>query len=311
MDIKMRTAAVLATLLLAGAVASCGSNGVGSEDAKEAEVGEAASVDAETTRGDVDCDAKALGEDRETEFIDAYYVVDGQLGDLCFGDEDPTVTEAWESLTAITPPDQLNDLALFAGFVVPEGAEADEASTTTLAFVNAIDDEGTAFQMSVNLDAYDEEPEEADLTMAHEFSHVFTATQSQLDRSPEAFDACTTYLTSDGCYRPDSLMAAWIDRFGSSDDLAGVDPENEAEIDDGAELCAADPSFLGPYAASSPEEDFAESFAAFVYRVEAPTPEVEEKLDWLADQPGLVEFRDRAVEAGQGPLEGTFEVCGS
>jgi hypothetical protein len=106
-------------------------------------------------------------------------------------------------------------------------------------------------------------------------------------------------------------MAAWIDRFWKPDDLARVDPDEDVGIDDGADLCAADPSFLGPYAASTPEEDFAESFAAFVYQVEAPTPEVQEKLDWLADQPGLAEFRDRAVAAGRGPLEGSFEGCGS
>lgn len=70
------------------------------------------------------------------------------------------------------------------------------------------------------------------------------------------------------------------------------------------------PGFLGPYSASNPEEDFAETFSAFVYRLEATTPEVQAKLDWMADQPGLVEFRDRADAAGLGPLPNRFEPCG-
>lgn len=271
---------------------------------------ETAGIDPELTRDDVDCDAEALGEDEQTQFVDAYYVVDGTLGAVCFGEADPTMTKAWRSLAAITPPDQLNDLALFAGFSSNGGAE-EETQGTTLAFVNVIDDEGSAFQMSVNLDAYDEDPDQAALTMAHEFSHVFTATGGQLDRSPEAAESCDTYFNGEGCYLPDSLMAAWIAEFWGPDQLASVDPNKDVGIDDGAELCSRDPGFLGPYAATTPEEDFAESFSAFVYRVEAPTPEAQAKVDWFAEQPGLAEFRDRAVAAGAGPLQGAFEGCGS
>lgn len=303
---------VLAALVVLGlGLAACGSTGSDGTHARKGTPSvETGGIDPSLEREDVDCDAEALGDDETVQFIDAYYVVDGTLGAVCFGDEDSTMAEAWRSLATITPPDQLNDLALFAGFGTPGGKE-EEVSGTTLAFVNVIDDEGTAFQMSVNLDAYDEDPDEAALTMAHEFSHVFTAIPSQLDRSPDAAEGCTTYFNGEGCYLPDSLMAAWIAEFWGPDDLAEIDPNKEVGIDDGAERCAADPGFLGPYAASTPEEDFAESFAAFVYRVEAQTPEAQAKIDWFADQPGLAEFRDRAVDAGKGPFEGTFEGCGS
>ncbi|MGN6692744.1 MAG: hypothetical protein ACTHN0_01075 [Aquihabitans sp.] len=236
-------------------------------------------------------------------------MVDGTLGAVCYGDADPPIAKAWTSRATITPPDQLNDLALFAGFGT--SGEDEESQGTTLAFVNAIDDEGTAFQMSVNLDAYDEDPDEAALTMAHEFSHVFTATASQIDRSPEAVESCDTYFNGEGCYLPDSLMAEWIAEFWKPEDLAKVDPDADVGIDDGAELCSRNPGFLGPYAATTPEEDFAESFSAFVYRVDARTPEVQAKIDWFADQPGLLEFRDRAIAADKGPIEGSFEGCGT
>lgn len=302
---------VVAALALSGCGSSGGDDAGGRAERRPTGGGvETGGIDPSLTREDVDCDAEALGEDDQTQFFVAHYVVDGDLGARCFGDEDPTIAKAWRSLATITPPDQLNDLALFAGFGTGGGAD-EETSGTTLAFVNVIDDEGTAFQMSVNLDAYDDDPEEAALTMAHEFSHVFTATASQLDRSPGAAEGCTTYFNGEGCYLPGSLMAEWIAEFWSPEDLAAIDPNAEVGVDDGAELCAADPSFLGPYAASTPEEDFAESFAAFVYRVEAKTPEAQAKVDWFADQPGLLEFRDRAEAAGKGPLEGSFEGCGS
>lgn len=320
-----RTVAVLAGLVLvASACGSEGSDGAeaGVDDTVEevvddtaadetepdgAEPGEAGGIDPSLTRDDVDCSEEGLG-DAGVQFFDAYYVVDGNLGALCFGEEDPTMVTAWEQLAAITPPGQLTDLGLFAGFTSSEGEE-EETGGTTLAFVNVIDDEGTAFQMSVNLDAYDEDPEEAALTMAHEFSHVFTATSSQMDRTDEAIQACDTHFNGEGCYLPDSLMAEWIERFWTPEELAQIDPNEEASIDDGEQRCAVNPGFLGAYAASTPEEDFAETFSAFVFGVEAPTPEVQEKLDWFAEQPGLAEFRDRAEAAGQWPLAGNFEGC--
>ena len=315
--VRVRVLGAAVVLLVSVGLAACGSSEAGSSGSSGTSASqgtdgavETGGIDASLTRDDVDCDAEALGEDDATQFFDAYYVVDGTLGAVCYGEEDPTMAKAWTSLATITPPDQLNDLALFAGFG-SAGGEDEESKGTTLAFVNVIDDEGTAFQMSVNLDEYDADPDQAALTMAHEFSHVFTATSSQLDRSPEAAEDCATYFNGEGCYLPDSLMAAWIDEFWGPEALAGVDPTKDVGIDDGAELCASDPSFLGPYAATNPEEDFAESFSAFVYRVPAPTPEVQAKYDWFADQPGLVEFRDRAEEAGKGPLDGTFEGCGS
>jgi len=70
-----------------------------------------------------------------------------------------------------------------------------------------------------------------------------------------------------------------------------------------------DPSFIGSYAATNPEEDFAESFSAFVFRLEVE-PGMDEKMAWFEDQPGLVEFRDRASAADLGPLRNAFGGCG-
>lgn len=276
----------------------------GSDDGAQAEA-DAGHVDASLDRDDVDCSAEGLGSSSETDFSTANVVVGGSLGAACLGKQDATLVAAWEALATITPPLQLADLALFGGFAVP-----DDSDEVTLAFVNVIDDEGSAFQMSINLQAFNDDADEALLTMAHEFSHVFTGLSTQLDRSDEAFDSCDTYLAADGCYRQSSLMYQWIQEFWGGGLIEQIDPYEEASGAEGQERCDLNAGFFGAYAASNPEEDFAESFAAMVMRVEASTPEQQSKLDWLSAQPGLVEFRERAVAAAVGPLANTFDECG-
>ncbi len=269
------------------------------------DTGRAGGIDLTLTRDDLDCSEDGLGSTEETTFWVAHVVVDGALGAVCFGDEDPTLIDAWEALSVITPSLQLTDLGLFGGYL--SGESGDEI---TLAFVNALDDDGTLFQMSVNLDEYDQDGNEALLTMAHEFSHVFTALPTQIDRSAEALDSCDTYFNGEGCYEPDSLMYQWIVQFWGDGLIDEIDPFADATGEGGQQRCDVEPAFFGAYAASSPEEDFAESFSALVFQLEPTTVEQQDKLDWMVAQPGLAEFRDRALAAGIGPLENNFDACG-
>lgn len=265
--------------------------------------------DGSPTRSDVECDAEALGDDDTAQFSVANFVVDGELGAVCFGDADSddanVVAEAWRQLAVIAPQGQLGDLGLFGGF---QGD--DSADEVTLAYVNTIDDDGTLFQMSINIQSSIDDPDELLLTMAHEFSHVFTGLNTQLDRSDEAFDRCDTYFNGEGCYLPDSLMFAWIQEFWANGLIDEIDPEVEASIADGQDRCDRNAGFFGAYAASNPEEDFAESFSAYVFRIEPATDAQRAKLDWIGQQPGLAEFRDRAIAADLGPSENRFDSCG-
>jgi hypothetical protein len=257
-------------------------------------------------RAEIDCSQEALqGGDEEFVFTSAYVVVNGELGGRCFGIDDDAILEAWNALATITPEGQLGDVVLFGGFE-PDGEVAEE----TLAFVNAVDSAGSGFQMSINTVDAIADPDELLLTLAHEFTHVFTATPEQLDRTDEAIDDCTTYFNGDGCYLDDSLMFGWITEFWDPDVLATVDRFQESVVDADAR-CLADDGFFGPYAASNPEEDFAEAFSAFVFGLEPVTDGQAERLEWIAAQPGLVEFGDRAAAAGLTPLANNFEICGA
>lgn len=290
-------------------VSDIGNNdtGIADEDQRDTDGSApvASPVDLSLDRDDIDCSDEGLGSDDTASFVVAHVVVDGRLGALCFGDSSDTLISSWETLATITPPDQLRDLGLFGGFEAGD----DEAGGTTLAFVNTLDDAGTLFQMSVNLEEADSNPDELMLTMAHEFSHVFTATSPQIDRSTDP-DDCTTYYNGEGCYIEGSVLAEWIELFWGNGLIDEIDPNEEATVDSGEERCAINPSFFGAYAASNPEEDFGESFSAYVFDVPADTDEQEAKLEWIDSQPGLAEFRDRAVAADLGPLDNNFDRCG-
>ena len=299
-------------LALVGACASDSDEGSETADTVEAideivddVVDDVAGDEEGFVESDVDCSEEALtGGDDEFVFTSAYLIVDGELGELCFGTDDDVILDAWDSLATITPRGQLGDLVLFGGFE-PDGGEAEE----TLAFVNAVDSDGSGFQMSINTVDALADPDELLLTLAHEFTHVFTATAGQLDRTDEAIDACTTYFNGEGCYLGDSLLVNWITEFWDADLLATVDP-NEDSVDDADARCGDDDGFFGSYAATNPEEDFAEAFSAFVFDLEPQTDGQAGRIDWIAAQPGLAEFRDRAIAAGLTPLANNFDVCG-
>lgn len=259
----------------------------------------------QSSQSNVDCSAEGLGEDDEFTFISAYEIVDGQIGDACFGEDNGTLVAAWNELATITPQEQLADLALFAGFSGDDSAEEE-----TLAFVNVIDDDGLEFQMSVNLSSYLADENEASLTIAHEFAHVFTSIEGQIDRTVFDAEACATYYNGEGCFLEDSIMAQWVELFWGDGLIDEIDPNEEPSNADGEDRCDRNSGFLGPYAASNPEEDFAETFSAYVFQLEADTAAQQAKIDWIDDQAGLAEFRQRAVDAGVGPLRNNFETCG-
>lgn len=259
-------------------------------------------IDLSLTRDDVDCSAEAVG-GGDTEFSTVHVVVNGILGDTCLGEEDATLYAAWEALAIIAPTTARADLGLFGGF---SGGE--DSDGVTLAFVNPIDDDGTVFQMSINLESYEDDQNEAYLTVAHEFSHVFNLGETQLDRATLAED-CDTFDNGDGCFYDDSLMAQWVEEFWTDDMLSDFDPLEEAGAEVGATRCELNPEFLGPYAASSPDEDFGETFSAFVFDLDVD-PALDAKIEWMMEQPGLTEFRDRAEAAGLTDLDNNFELCG-
>lgn len=260
-------------------------------------------IDFALTRSDVRCDRGALSPYPELPVVVAHVVVDGNLGAPCQGEPDDRLVAAWQLLASISPPGELHELALFAGF------DSWELGHTTLAFVNRLDHPDAPFQMAVNLGEARRDPTELMLTMAHEFAHVLTSAPDQLDWSVRPRD-CDTWHNRRGCFLEDSLMWSWVETFWGDGAVQDVNLKLEPSPATGQDRCAADPGFFGPYAASHPEEDFAESFSAFVFRVEPETDAQRDRMAWFAERMSLAQFRNRAIESGLGPLRYRFESCG-
>ncbi|MDA0271383.1 MAG: hypothetical protein O2919_10180 [Chloroflexi bacterium] len=258
----------------------------------------------------VACSLDILAEAHETyrdAFLTAHHVIGDTLGALCFGDEDARLIRAWELLRLITPPEEFAYLVLIAGF--DRGDEPTGPLGELVAWVNDVGDaDGTQFQMSINLVAAEEDEGALILTLAHEFAHVFTQRPDQLDRSMDPF-ACPTLYNGTGCFERGSYIDEWITRFWHPDDIAAYDPWEE-DVEGAEDRCSVDGGFLGVYAATAPEEDFAEAFSAFVLDVPVDTEGLVERMLFFEGYPDLVAFRTLARAAGLTPQENIFEPCG-
>lgn len=256
------------------------------------------------TRVDVDCTLEFIssggGEDFVEGFTSGHFVVDGILGQPCLG-EDDRLLRAWEWLRIVAAPEDLEELILLAGF---------EAPSDLLAYVEALStsDGGVAFQMTVNLGEAELDDIELALTMAHELTHVFTGVEDQLDRTVDE-SQCFTYHEGEGCYTEGSFIARWTEEFWGDwiHEIDPANPDDEAAYD----RCLVDDSFLGSYAATNPEEDFAETFSAYVFSVPVESPGLLAKYEFFEADPYLSAFKGRVDAAGEGPLPNQFEGCGS
>ena len=237
-----------------------------------------------------------------------HFVVQGVPQAPCYaeppGEQDARLLDAWELLTAITPNELVDDISLLAGYEGCSGCD-------TLAFVAALDDEASFFLLAVDVVAGADDPDELRLTMMHELTHVFAQEPGvQLIVQDDAPD-CATYFNGAGCFTDSSYMWAWIQEFWSSDELAGLPADGSPDDERDAERrCRMDPGYIGPYAAVHPEEDFAETFSAYVYDVEAD-PALQEKLAFFDGYPEFVAIRENARALELSGTESNFGGCGS
>lgn len=247
-----------------------------------------------------------------------HFVVQGDLQSPCYVDQpddgddvsevvvddDPRLLAAWESLIAITPDELVSDISLLAGF--------EPCSTcTTLAFVTTLDEDSTFFLLAVDVVSGDQDPDELRLTMMHELSHVFGQKPGeQLDVSVRSAATCDTFYNGAGCFTEDSYLWAWIQEFWPAEIRDTLPRDGSVGTDDeAAERCNADPAYTGSYAAVHPEEDFAETFSAYVYDVEVD-PALTEKFAFFDRYPEFVSIRESARELGFAGTEANFEGCG-
>ena len=243
------------------------------------------------------CDPSVVGDD-EGPVTSVYAIKDGFLDGLCWGEPDETVTGAFEVLESVTVREQLVDLHFVAGF---------DGGADTLAFVVPTDDDFRGFVMAIDTVSAVDDPGSLRLTVLHEFAHVFTQRNDQLDVWADP-DSCPTLWNGAGCFVPGSYIDDWISRFWSDDELRTL-PFDAVDEEAGIERCEIDPGFLGAYAASGPEEDFAETYSAFVFDLDVAAG-VEPRMAFFEDYPELVQSRDLARRSTIAAVPNLFDRCG-
>ena len=246
------------------------------------------------------CDRKTIGE--ESGPLEVVYAVrNGRLATTpCLGEASDVVVAAWNDLAQITPPQLIAGVTLVAGF--------DDAASDTLAFAVPIGDDSDEHLIAVGIFSAIDDPAELRLTMAHELAHVFTQTSDQIDVAFFA-EECDTFFNGFGCFQSDAYMTEWIDLFWPAAELATLPGDHAADIEGGDRRCEFDAGFPGSYAASHPEEDFAESFSAYLFDVEMPAG-FDERLAFFDDHPEFAAMRQAIRRTGDPTPPGNFDECG-
>ncbi len=215
-----------------------------------------------------------------------YRVGPNELLSLTSGEEAPRHHEVWKLFARISP-DTFTD-AYITSFEVSDDSEDD-----TLAYVHDEDGDGY-WAVGVNLGSFGTEGKREDiLTLVHEFAHIVTLNQTQVIHGA----GCFSYDTGDGCATTQSYLNAFVLKFWP-------EPERTAALSGNVDVYARRPeAYATEYAATSPEEDIAESFALFVLeqKNEQPTSISEQKTAFFYAYPELVALRN-SIRKGLGSI---------
>lgn len=220
-------------------------------------------------------------------------------------DERETHERVWNYFASLIPADDRESLVEFSAM--------SDGRSNILGGVRRTDENPD--QWSLRVDIVDAEDQyELTYTLLHEFGHLLTLDSSQvkIDRSvylhpddKELYDraraACTTYFSDDGCSLADAYLHEFFNRYWTSFfsewqeiDAAKEEESYYARLHDFYEVHAD--QFLTEYAATSPEEDIAESLAFFIL---AEKPEIEsiadEKILFFYEYPQLVDLRQEIL----------------
>lgn len=215
-------------------------------------------------------------DEEKIEQLTAYTVKDGGLEAVEGKD---AYQDLWNQVRAMLPEGSLDAFDRFTVFT--DGAEE------ILAYVVPTDDAGARWELAVDPEDAGDGASFAE-TVMHEYCHYLTLNNGQVDYGGQPTYGC--YAESDLAARPNSYLNVFYQTFWTDyldDRLA--DPETY-----GFYLRHSD-DFLTSYAATSPSEDIAESFAYFVLYDQAKEEGLQaQKQNFFYAYPELVTFRDQA-----------------
>lgn len=245
-----------------------------------------------------------------------YPVSGNTLGKPSFGDRVPpelvpleqdqvAQQKIWDYFTAIIPEAQRTSLAYY--IVATDGKGGMLASVEQFS--------GQSGDWALVVDPADAgRPRDLTFTLLHEFGHLLTLNSSQVRPDELVLEnpnnlkiyereaaSCQQYFASGGCSLPDSYINRFFEQFWTS--IYGDWSTVNAARQDSNYLSLLSrfyrvhlSQFVTPYAATSPEEDMAETWAYFVLdRKPANDSTAHKKVLFFYSFPELVDLRNQIV----------------
>ena len=254
-------------------------------------------------------------EEQDFQYIVTYTVDGDQIYDPYYEDvsaelqdeQDDSASHqfVWNYFTAIIPTEERTFLAEYS--ITTDGVD------NTLAAVTQTYDDPDLWALEVDIldisDTYN-----LTFTLVHEFGHLLTLNAEQVPPSVRVFNnpddsdiykseraACPEYFPGEGCSTASSYINAWYDQFWV-DIYDEWEEINYTEDDDTYYEMLDDfyykyeEQFVTDYAATTPEEDIAESWSFFVL---APKPTgnsiADQKVLFFYAYPELVQLREEIL----------------
>jgi hypothetical protein len=239
----------------------------------------------------------------EDAISDPYYSSDSPEWLDIYADNTFFHQELWRFFTTLIPADTRSDILGFQ--LMTDGEEE------TLASVFPSEEDPYVWVLEV--DVMDTgNAAELSSTLIHEAGHLISLNASQVPPSMAIFqnpwdddvyyaemDACATYFPGEGCANPDSYIYLfyqefWVDIYDEWLDIDWIEDEDEYYEALDNFYWRYEDEFVTDYAVTNTEEDFAETFAAFVINPEPQGNTIaEKKILFFYDFPELVEMRIR------------------
>ena len=202
--------------------------------------------------------------------------------------------QIWNYFTALIPPGYRNFVTEFS--ILSDGPN------NILAGVSPTYDDPSQWTLKVDVvDASD--PNSLTYSLLHEFGHLLTLNSLQVPPNDEVFfhpddralydqavASCPRYFTGEGCSNSGSYINEFYNRFWSSSYAEWQASQAENFFHQHPD------QFLTYYAATSPQEDIAESWAYFILSpMPQPTSIASEKILFFYQYPELVTLRQEIL----------------
>jgi len=244
-----------------------------------------------------------LGNDAQTDISNAnpvlagepilakYHVKTGALGAFVSGTNKSQYRDVWTFYTQLVPQGERKGITIYAIFA-PKGDSKDKAGYVTL------NGDKSSWILAVNPDAPGGRWEQAD-TLVHETMHTLSIGGTQTDLTATH---CSVDLGSAvGCPKPNSYLEAYIKRFWTPLISQWEQAQKNKTLEAFYKQHASE--FTRDYAATSPSEDIAESFAAYVLNTPNVPPGVVAKEKFFENYPPLVAIKTYAQQHGAKGLQ--------